>query len=792
MKMTELWPIRPLAHPNAVIRGTSWWMTVLTDRLFRLEYEPEGRFRDTATQLALYRDFPVPRFTVREEDTGISLETDAAILRYDRKPFSPSGLTVTLKGAYSVYASVWHYGDMPDTLGGTARTLDEADGAIPLGDGLTSMKGYAVLDDSASMGMDETGRLLPANGHGTDLYLFAYGHDFTACLRDFFTLSGQVPAVPRFALGNWWSRYYPYTQESYMALMERFRAEGVPLTVSVLDMNWHVTDIDPKYGVGWTGYTWDREKFPDPEALLRWLHARGLRVTLNDHPADGVRPCEEAYPAMARAMGADPAEERAFPYDAADEAFQRAFEQTVLVPFEESGVDFWWLDWQQRGGSSDPGMDPLFTLNHTRFVHALERGGPALILSRYGGPGSHRYPLGFSGDTFATWASLAFQPFFTATAANIGYGWWSHDIGGHMHSVKDDELAVRWVQFGVFSPVMRLHSSTSRFMRKEPWMYPAGAAAIMKRYLRLRHRLIPWLYTQNLLASREKRLLLRPLYYDESEQRQLCYVCKNQYRLGDALTVCPVTAPMDPLAALAGAEAWIPAGTWTDLFTGDRYDGPGMLTLYRGLENIPVLAGPGAILPMDAADVPDNGAPLPETVLFKIFPEASGKTELIEDNGLLPQDGRYRQAVTSAAVTREDGGLAVEIRPTEGEISLLPEGRRYEVELYGVGNTAPDEASCAYETAYDAERRVLRLTLSAGALSGASLRWRTYPEPEPIDWPERLYDLLMPAALPFDLKDRVYNLARQSRDKLSFLTQLHRLSLPQALTGAILELLTVR
>ncbi len=91
-----------------------------------------------------------------------------------------------------------------------------------------------------------------------------------------------------------------------------------------------------------------------------------------------------------------------------------------------------------------------------------------MTFSRYAGPGSHRYPVGFSGDTVISWASLDFQPYFTATAANIGYGWWSHDIGGHIFGVKDDELATRWLQLGVFSPVLRLHSSSEPFRRRSP------------------------------------------------------------------------------------------------------------------------------------------------------------------------------------------------------------------------------------------------------------------------------------------------------------------------------------
>ena len=210
MKFTDMWAIRPCARPEAVITGSGYRITVLTDRLLRLEYEPDNAFCDMATQVAICREFPAVDFSVTDTESGLVVETEGVRLEYDKQPFSSTGLTATLKGQYAVYASIWHYGDKPDTLKGTARTLDEADGAIALGEGIMSVKGYAVLDDSRSMRMDETGRLMPARAHGVDLYLFAYGHDFAACLRDFMRLSGRTPPVPRFALGNWWSRYYPF------------------------------------------------------------------------------------------------------------------------------------------------------------------------------------------------------------------------------------------------------------------------------------------------------------------------------------------------------------------------------------------------------------------------------------------------------------------------------------------------------------------------------------------------------------------------------------------------------
>lgn len=792
MKFTDLWTLKPLPRPEAVIVGDGYRITVLTSRLLRLEYEADGRFCDQATQMAICREFPPVAFETHRQGDWLTVETEDVRLEYDGRSFSSAGLSVTLKGAFSVYTSVWHYGDAPDTLGGTARTLDQADGAIPLEPGLMSIKGYAALDDSRSMRMDDEGNLLPAAEHGIDLYLFCYGHDYKGCLKDFYHLSGHAPIVPRYALGNWWSRFYPHTEDSYMQLMERFHQEQIPLSVAVLDMNWHTTKIDPKYGAPWTGYTWDRDCFPDPPRMMKRLHDAGLRVTLNDHPADGVRAFEDLYPAMAEAMGVDPASEKPFPYDAADPAFQQAFEKVVLDDFRRKGLDFWWIDWQQQGGSSVPGMDPLFTLNHTRYLYELKQDHAAMTFSRYGGPGSHRYPIGFSGDSHITWASLAFQPYFTATAANIGYSWWSHDIGGHMMGIHDDELAARWVQFGVFSPILRLHSSPSEFMRKEPWVYGERACAVMKDFLRLRHRLLPWLYTQDVIASEERSALLRPVYYDHDcpffawgQYRAL----RDEYLLGDGLLVCPVVQPSDPDTLMAKADAYLPEGEWIDFFTGWRYHGGRQLELYRPLENMPAFARPGMVIPMDGAPVLENGAPLPENLTLRVFAGADGGCEVIEDNGQMPGSPDYRRAVTRVRVTCGEG-LTLEIAPAEGHTDILPPARRYTVELVGVSDMLPAETTCACFARYDADKRTLVLTLDSCTAEGATLRWLNQPTPPALPLPQLLQGILSPVRMSIPVKDAIVRAFRLT-DKAERLAELRRLRMPDALMGALTELCCV-
>ena len=286
---------RPQANPKNMIQGEKWRICVLTAGLVRLEYQEDGRFEDRPTQMALNRDFPPVDFQVLEDDTQLEVFTSRLHLIYNRKPFSKNGLSIQVKGNLSPYHSIWRFGEKFEDLGGTARTLDLCDGPTSLEHGIIGKNGFSLLDDSRSLVLTEDGWVETRQGEGTDLYFWGYGHDYKEALKDFFFLCGSSPMIPRYALGNWWSRFYPYTQESYLQLMDRFQKEEIPFSVCVIDMDWHVTDIDPKYGSGWTGYTWNKELFPHPEEFLKELHRRGLHTTLNLHPADGIRACEEIY-----------------------------------------------------------------------------------------------------------------------------------------------------------------------------------------------------------------------------------------------------------------------------------------------------------------------------------------------------------------------------------------------------------------------------------------------------------------------------------------------------------------
>lgn len=672
-------------NPSQIVQGENYRFTVLTPRLIRLEYG--SAFEDRPSQAFWFRQQTVPAFRVVQQPGRIEIITDHLHLAYQPTPagFTPNTLTIRHR------QGEWHYGD-PDTanLLGTTRTLDTVSGQTNLEPGLMSRAGWVVVDDSQSLVFNEAGWLEPRSGRNLDLYFFGYGHDYLACLADYCQISGRTPLLPRWVLGNWWSRYWEYSADDLMKLMTEFQNRAIPLSVCIVDMDWHLTQTGNRAS-GWTGYTWNRELFPDPAGFIRWLHEQGLKTALNLHPAEGVHPHEEQYPQMAEAMGVDPAGQQPIPFAIHDPQFAQAYFQILHHPHEAQGIDFWWLDWQQGKKTGLAGLDPLWWLNHLHF-YDLGRDGQKrpFIFSRWGGLGNHRYPIGFSGDTHVTWESLAFQPYFTATAANVGYGWWSHDIGGHMFGLEDSELYARWVQFGLFSPIFRLHSTKNPYHDRRPWGHPEAVYQASKAAMQLRHAFIPYLYTMSWLNESQHIPPIRPIYYD-TPTAEAAYHCPNQYTFGTELIAAPFVQPTDPHTRLSRQLVWFPAGTsWFNFFNGQPYPGDSWQTIYGSLEDIPVFAKAGAIVPM-GPKVGWGGLENPLNMEVTIFPGRDNQFTLFEDDG---QTMAYQQGDYALTVMRQSwqaGQLQFTIEPVQGNHSHIPAGRTYSLCFRGVSR--PEQLS---------------------------------------------------------------------------------------------------
>lgn len=699
--------MRPLADKDKMVVGKDYRFTVLTDRLLRLEYDPSGKFEDRASQSVFFRDFPKNDFSYELKDGILTLKTECLMLTYN-----------TLGGQFEDNlkikllvepASQWEFGDYFEDLGGTRKTLDTVNGALPLGHGVCSRNGFSVLDDTDSMIIEDDGWVNLRNPDTKDVYFFGYSFNYLDAVKDYYRLTGAPPMLPAYALGNWWSRYYAYTAEEYLNLMDKFKAENVPFSVGVIDMDWHIVKLseelskeyeafNPCMTTGWTGYTWDKELFPDYKEFLKELKKRNIVTSLNLHPAHGIRKHEVMFPQMAKAMGKDPENTVAIPFDILDKKYMANYFDIVHHPYEKDGIDFWWIDFQQGNTyywkytensteERDPRekLDPLWMLNHLHTIDIARDGKRPMIFSRFCGYGSQRYPVGFSGDTIITWETLAFLPYFTSTASNIGYSWWSHDIGGHFSGYRDDELIVRWMQWGVFSPINRLHSCDYELLHKEPWFFNSRVSGVIKDTLRLRHKLFPYIYTMNYKNHKELIPIIQPMYYTHPKNN-LAYNSPNQYWFGSEIMVAPIVEKNGTVTDLGRAECWFPQGIWFDMFDGTKYTskdkGGRKLDVFRNLESYPVFAKSGAIIPTAIYEKSENRLINAEKMEVLVFPGANNEFTLYEDEGDYNnfQNGAF--ATTKMELKWSDSPEFV-IESAKGAIELIPEKREWNITFRG-------------------------------------------------------------------------------------------------------------
>lgn len=791
--MKEIYRIKTLAKSDAasIVKGKKYRITVLTDRLIRMEYNAEGEFVDLPSQTVWFRKFPIIWYEMVEDTDTIRIRTKSLQLDYKKgESFSAESLQIKILAKNHDVLDCWHYGDSIQSLKGTVRTLDEVNGGVELGEGIISQRGFTLLDDSKSYLIQEKGELQPRPKEHVDCYFFGYSHSYQECIVDFYQLTGKPPLLPRYALGNWWSRYHRYTEQEYKQLVTTFEEKKIPLSVAVIDMDWHITEVKTEYGSGWTGYTWNRKLFPEPEEFLNWLHNKNLKITLNVHPAQGVRPYEEGYEEIAERLGYDITKKQTVAFDSTDFEFIEVYLKYLHHPREAEGVDFWWIDWQQGEATKLPGLDPLWMLNHYHYLDNYKDKVRPMILSRYADIGSHRYPIGFSGDTVISWESLEFQPYFTATASNVGYCWWSHDIGGHMRGYYNEELQIRWLQFGVFSPILRLHSTASAFNHKEPWNYTMETETIISQYMKLRHSLIPYLYSMNYRIHANGIPLILPMYYEYTEEKE-AYQCPNEYFFGSELLVLPITSPINNEIKTAKVNFWFPEGLYIDYFTGLIYQGKRRLNLYREKKNIPVLMKAGAIVPLALEGDCINATSNPKTMEICVAAGADGEFTLYEDDGLTMNYEQGCFAITKMILHYIEGEFIIE--QPEGDKTVIPADRTYQVRMKGFQNPGKivvirggEQQELEYQ--YDPLQNEI---LTQKILSGQEtirIKFLTGMQLAQNPVKELCFQIVDRAEIDFNIKDLIYDWI-QNDSVESALSSMQSLPVPSDLYGAISEIL---
>ncbi|MFZ0667107.1 MAG: TIM-barrel domain-containing protein [Acidimicrobiales bacterium] len=569
-------------------------------------------------------------------------------------------------------------------------------------DGLLDRAGWRLLDDSQSAVWTKQGWVAPrtSNGDVQDGYLFAYGQDYSGALRTFYQLTGDAPLLPRSTFGVWYSDYTPYSSaELENSVYKGFLAADVPLNTLSLDTDWKAPN-------SWDGWEWNTKLFPNVTKFLEWAKSKGISVTLNVHSSiadnDPKLPQAEhiAQNSLAQSPSSDCTDGPCKVWDWSSRP-QAQSNFVLQQSFLNQGVAFWWLDWCcDDSVVTMPGLDPDAWIGHLYAQEMINQGERGFVLTRIGssnGSPEQEYPAGpwsdhtsaiaFTGDAWGTWTQLATEVALTPAEATVGEPYVSDDVGSYLGppptqgSPDPPDLFDRWVQFGTFQPILRLHSDDGNRL---PWQYPEPVSGITESFLRLREELIPYTYTLASEASRTGMPIAQPLYLDYPSL-EAAYDHPGEYLFGSNMLVAPVTTP----GTVAQTTVWLPPGRWIDYFTGATVTGPSTVSLSVPLDQMPVFVRAGGIVPLESNA--SSGAST--NLTLKVYSGSAGTFDLYGDSGsgLGYERGQYTDTEISDSPTGDGGACRVTIGAAKGRYPREPKDRVFTVEM--INFTRPSDVT---------------------------------------------------------------------------------------------------
>ena len=654
-----------------IVKGEKFRFTVLSPRLIRLEYNEEGEFLDKPTEFALHRNFPAFEFEKKDDAHFLEISTKYFKLSYTKnKPFEGTKVnpSINLKVELLGTDRIWYYGH-PEirNYGVPSGNIDED---VISGHGLYSADGISSFNDTNSKIFNEDGTVVDRGGGFIDIYLFMYNKDYEEALKDYYTLTGYPALIPRFALGNWWSRNEAYDDLALKELVDTFAKKEIPISIVLLDKDWHKRKYIGKNHLQ-TGFTFDNEFFKNPKAMISYLHSKGIRLGLNINPLEGFSDVDVYYNNALKYFKAD--ENGLIPFNALDPKAVDVYLKLFIHPLDNQGIDFFWLDAYDAERNIELSM-----LKHYQFNDmARDYKRRPLVLAYDTKIAAHRYPVLYSGKTTVSWNTLKKIPFYNASAFNNGVSFWAHDIGGYFKGTEDSELYTRFVQLGTFSPILKFGVEKGRYYKREPWRWDIKTYTITKDYLNLRHKLIPYIYSEAYKYHKFGKALIKPIYFTNPEfYDDILY--RNEYYFGGELLVCPIVSKKDYVMNRALHNFSIPEGTWYDFVTGKKFPGGNNYVSFFKDEDYPVFAKSGAIIPMGTNENLNDTTP-PVNMEIHIFPGQNNKYTLFEDDG---QSDLYRKdfyLLTEIEYNYMPNNYSVIIRSKEGKSGIVPEKRNYKI-----------------------------------------------------------------------------------------------------------------
>jgi alpha-D-xyloside xylohydrolase len=560
-----------------------------------------------------------------------------------------SGTRQAFKTRAAIYGLGQHANGLLDYSGSTVHLQQKnGDVAVPM---MLSPSGFGILWNNASvMDVDvaKAGEKFPLvirneAGPGID-YHFILGPEPDQVIAGYRWLTGDAPMMPRWSWGFWQSKERYQTQEELVSVGEHFRSMNVPIDAVVLDwQHWKPGD--------WGAHRFDPERFPDPAAMVRTMRGMNVRVPISVWPRFDLGTANHDELQKVGGLFADtftnvyPAGEGRW-YDPWNPAARQIYWNQIKRSYGALGFDTWWLDasegelggqWgemREQATAAGPGIAVYnsYPLLHTTAVHdGMRRDMPdkrVMILTRSAFAGQQRNgALTWSGDTHGTWDSLKVHVAAALNFSMSGIPYWSADIGGFFGGEPKDpayaELFARWHQFAIFNPQFRVHGTGAG---KEIWNFAPEVQPILIDDVKLRYRLLPYIYSLSWDVTKNRGTMMRALVYDFRDDAEALKPA-DEYMFGKAFLVAPV---VEKGATKRGV--YLPRATWYDFFTGRRFAGGQTIEADAPIAHIPVFVRAGSIVPLGPVK-PYADAPSAEPIELRVYPGANGSFALYDDAG---------------------------------------------------------------------------------------------------------------------------------------------------------------
>jgi oligosaccharide 4-alpha-D-glucosyltransferase len=570
-----------------------------------------------------------------------------------------------------------------------------------------SSKKYLVLFDNSASGFVDLGKtekdvLQFEAVAGRTSYIVMAAATYPQLIEQYVTVTGKQPLPPRWAFGNFASRFGYHTEAETRAIVDKFAAEDFPLDAVVLDLYWFGPDIQGHMG----NLAWDKKAFPNPKGMISDFKAKGVNTVLITEPFVLSTSSRWDEAVKAKALAKDLAgKPKTFDFYFGNTGLVDVFSKEGTHWFEgiynelaDYGVAGWWGDLGEPEVHPSDAIHSVGTADeiHNAYGHRWAelvyqnrlKQQPAqrpMIMMRSGFAGSQRFGMiPWTGDVSRSWDGLKPQVELSLQMGLLGMAYTHSDLGGFAGGeVFDKEMYIRWLQYGVFQPVYRPHAQEQ--IAPEPVLHDKETKDILREYVKLRYRLFPYNYSLAYQNSTTGMPLMRPLFFENEADTSLI-ANKDSYLWGDAFLVTPVTA-----AGVKSVAVQLPKGVWFDYWTDNVYQGGQTIQQPTDLTRLPVLVRAGSFVPMVSAvqSLKDYSSRQLELHYYHDSSVNTAKGQMYEDDGVSPdalKSGQYELLTFAAAA--HNNSLTLDLNRTGLGYTGMPKQREVTMVVHHLAKPA--------------------------------------------------------------------------------------------------------